>query len=132
MNITVICGSENHPVVEYLLNWIESVQNDNHSVRLVFDASDLTTGDLLFAVSYDKKIDAATRSLFNSCLVLHASDLPKGRGWSPHIWSVINGANQITVCLFEAEDKIDSGKIWRKSSFHLDGTELLPEINSKL
>ena len=43
--------------------------------------------------------------------MIHASDLPKGRGWSPHIWGLINEAQQITISLLEAVDKVDSGDI---------------------
>ena len=65
-------------------------------------------------------------------MVLHASDLPKGRGWSPHIWSVVNGENQITLSLLNAEDAVDTGAIWQKIKIPLDGTELYNEINHKL
>ena len=67
--------------------------------------------------------------MFQQCLVLHASDLPKNRGWSPHVWSILNGENDITLSLLEAEDKVDMGRIWKKAKIKLnienmlDGTE---------
>jgi methionyl-tRNA formyltransferase len=63
---------------------------------------------------------------------LHASDLPKGRGWSPHIWAILDSKEQITLCLLEAADLVDSGSIWLKTTFVLEGHELLDEINAKL
>jgi methionyl-tRNA formyltransferase len=90
------------------------------------------TGEFLFLVSCTDIINQKIRSRFNHCLVLHASDLPKGRGWSPHIWEVVNGNNVLTLSLLEAEDKVDSGRIWLKTQIHLDGTELFDEINQKL
>ena len=132
MDITIICGDKNHAIVPYLKLWIKSVRENKCSARIVFDESDIRGGDLLFALSYGKKLDDSVRNLFKSCLVLHASDLPKGAGWSPHIWEIVNGGNVITVSLFEAEEKIDSGKIWFKQDFRLNGTELLHEINEKL
>jgi methionyl-tRNA formyltransferase len=54
------------------------------------------------------------RAKYDSSLVLHASDLPAGRGWSPHIWAITNGAESVTLSLLEAEDQVDSGRIWKK------------------
>ena len=53
-------------------------------------------------------------------------------GWSPHIWSILDGVNQITVSLLAASDPVDSGAIWLQTKFTLEGHELLPEINDKL
>ena len=36
------------------------------------------------------------------------------------------------MTLFEADAKIDTGRIWFKTSFDLAGTELLDEINDRL
>ena len=47
-------------------------------------------------------------------LVLHASDLPDGRGWSPHVWDVISGKSSLTLSLINAEDSVDTGHIWKK------------------
>jgi methionyl-tRNA formyltransferase len=65
-------------------------------------------------------------------LVLHASDLPEGRGWSPHIWSVLEGKNTLTLSLLEADSKVDQGPIWLKQTIELEGHELFNEINDKL
>ncbi|MNN55926.1 bifunctional UDP-glucuronic acid decarboxylase/UDP-4-amino-4-deoxy-L-arabinose formyltransferase [compost metagenome] len=58
--------------------------------------------------------------------------MTEGRGWSPHIWAILSGADEITVCLLEASEPVDSGAIWLKTKFFLEGHELLPEINAKL
>ena len=62
-------------------------------------------------------------------LVIHASDLPHGRGWSPHVWEIINGATDITLSLLEAEDKVDTGDIWKKTIVSIPKTALFDEIN---
>ena len=41
--------------------------------------------------------------------ILNASELPLGRGWSPHIWSIIEGATELTVSLISAEDSVALG-----------------------
>ena len=70
--------------------------------------------------------------MYKKTLLIHASDLPKGRGWSPHIWSIIEGNSQITLCLLDAEDKIDTGDIYKKIKIEIDSHELWYEINDKL
>ena len=132
MKISVICGSSAHPVVPCLRDWVREQGHRGHEAGLFFDLNDLTGGDLLFIISFGEKLGPETLSRFKACLVLHASDLPDGAGWSPHIWSIIEGQSRITVTLFEAEAKIDTGRIWFKKSFDLAGTELLDEINQRL
>jgi methionyl-tRNA formyltransferase len=103
-----------------------------HSVSLLYDKADLQEGDILFLISCSQLIRDVDRNKYKATLVLHASDLPKGRGWSPHIWAILNGDNRITVSLLEANEPVDSGSIWLKTEFVLEGHELLPEINTKL
>jgi methionyl-tRNA formyltransferase len=56
--------------------------------------------------------------------------LPDGRGWSPHVWQIINGANLITLTLLEAEDIVDTGDIWKKSVITISKDLLWHEINN--
>jgi len=80
-------------------------------------------------ISCSELISKSEREKFKKTLVLHASDLPYGRGWSPHVWEIINGANSITVSLLEAEDNVDTGDIWKKISVDIPKTALFDEIN---
>jgi methionyl-tRNA formyltransferase len=63
---------------------------------------------------------------------LHASDLPEGKGWSPHVWNILEGKNILTVSLLNAASKVDAGDIWLKTRVALNGHELFDEINHKL
>ena len=132
MKISILCTNRVHPIVQRLNEWVESMSQKDHIISLVFDKTDLQGGDILFLVSCAQVIDESHREKYNSTLVLHASDLPKRRGWSPHIWSILDGENEITVSLLEASEPLDTGLIWLKTSFHLEGHELLDEINKKL
>ncbi len=132
MKISILCTDPNHPVVNSLQSWATQMALKGHSALLVFDKNDLVGGDILFLVSCSQLIKEKERNKFKATLVLHASDLPQGRGWSPYVWSILNGANQITVSLLEASEPVDSGAIWLKTIFTLDGHELLSEINAKL
>jgi methionyl-tRNA formyltransferase len=132
MEISILCTDPNHPVVNKLSLWTDKMSAKGHFVSIVFDKVELDGGDILFLVSCSQMISETERSKYKATLVLHASDLPKGRGWSPYVWSILAGANQITVSLLEATEPVDSGSIWLKTTFDLHGHELLEEINSKL
>lgn len=128
MNITILSSSENHPINDTLKSWIDR-NLCNHQIHLVRSTSDLVGGDILFLISCSEVIDYDARAKFKKALVIHASDLPKGRGWSPHIWEILNGAKYITVSLLEADDKVDSGDIWKKVRVNIPETAMWQEIN---
>lgn len=132
MKISILCTDPNHPVVNSLQAWVHDMSSKGYFVSLAYDKADLRGGDILFLISCSQMIRDAERKNFKATLVLHASDLPQGRGWSPHIWSILGGANKITVSLLEASEPVDSGAIWLKTNITLGGHELLPEINAKL
>tara|TARA_B100002003_G_scaffold223508_1_gene228069 strand:- start:12837 stop:13490 length:654 start_codon:yes stop_codon:yes gene_type:complete len=131
MKLTILCSDADHPVNAYLAEWIAQKRKD-HTIELVRKRRELTGGDILFLVSCSEIIKAEHRSLFSHTLVLHASDLPRGRGWSPHIWEIVQGAEHITLSLLEAEDKVDSGRIWLKRSIPVEKTALWYEVNESL
>jgi methionyl-tRNA formyltransferase len=131
LKVSIIVSNIEHPVYPVMKKWV-----DNHlhiDAEIVNSTKELRdSGKFLFLVSCTDIINQDIRSRFSHCLVLHASDLPKGRGWSPHIWEIVNGNNMLTLSLLEAEDKVDSGRIWLKTVVNLDGSELFGEINNKL
>ena len=86
----------------------------------------------LFLVSCNQIIRQSTRDHFRHSLVLHASPLPHGRGMSPHIWQVLEGATKLTLTLLNAEDEVDSGDIWLQREFEVPPTALYDEINARL
>lgn len=131
MKITLLCSDINHPVNIYLKAWM-ATQKDVHEVKLLQRKSELRGGDILVLISCSEIISRSDREKYSVSLVLHASDLPKGKGWSPHIWEIINGAEAITLSLLEAEDKVDSGKIWQKVNISIPKHALWDEINQLL
>lgn len=131
MKITILCSDPNHPINEFLFRWVEK-KGENHQIKIVRKKVDLDGGDLLFLISCSEMIDLQTRNLYKKSLVLHASDLPLGRGWSPHIWQIVNGAEEITLSLLEAKDIVDSGPIWKKLRLPIPKNALWYEINEIL
>lgn len=123
-----MCSSEKHPIVPTLRDWI----SHGDQRKLNFKKADLQGGDLLFLVSCTEKLGPEIIEKYKKALVLHASDLPRGRGWSPYIWEILKGAEVLTLSLLEADQKIDAGKIWKKVRIPIEDHELIDEINVKL
>lgn len=131
MKISILCSSPHHPINGALEQWAS--RNDaDHEIRLLRTAADLCSGDFLFLISCSEIVTKEQRSLFDHVLVLHASDLPLGRGWSPHVWEIVRGAEHITVTLLEAEDAVDCGRIWAQKVVSVPRHALHDEINDLL
>lgn len=131
MKITILCSDSRHPVNAYLERWVRE-NGAIHTVELVRKKAEAGGGDILFLISCSEIVTAQDRAAYKVCLVLHASDLPQGRGWSPHIWQIASGAEAITLSLLEAEDKVDSGRIWKKLRIPVPRHTLWDEINHLL
>jgi len=127
--VTVLCSSPDHPVNPAIEQW---AARQAVPVRIVRRAVEAKGGDFLFLVSCTEAIPAQVLSRYRHSLVLHASDLPKCRGWSPHVWAILEGDSEITVSLLNADTPIDSGDVWKKAAVQLTGTETCDDINAKL
>ena len=131
MKITILCSDKEHPILPLLRDWI-NLNSVGYGIDLINKKNEISNGDILFLISCQELISKAQRNKYKMTLVVHASDLPLGRGWSPHIWDIINGSNYLTVSLISAEDEIDTGKIYKKIKIKIESNELWDEINKKL
>ena len=132
LKVTLLCTDIKHPVYKALEQW-KAINKQRYDIELLTSVEQINRkGALLFLVSCSEIVKKSHRDYFVHTLVLHASDLPKDRGWSPHIWAVVNGKSKLTLSLLQAEDKVDTGAIWKKVDIVLDGSELYDEINTKL
>lgn len=131
MRIDLLCTNPAHPVVPFLQRWIADHDNA-HDLCLLHDKSELSTGDILYLVSCSQLIGAEDRARYTHVMVLHASDLPEGRGWSPHVWNILAGKEELTLSLLTAESGVDTGAIWAKRRFYVPRHALYNEINDLL
>lgn len=113
-------------VAGIVLEWVE----DGHRVSWVHLVELVPAGDLCFYLSCSQVAPPEILDRFQHNLVVHESDLPLGRGWSPLSWQIIEGASDIAVTIFEAESSVDSGVIYAHEWLHFDGTELLSKLRS--
>ncbi|WP_081910362.1 formyltransferase family protein [Thermopetrobacter sp. TC1] len=85
-------------------------------------------GDIAFYIGCLKITPKEVLQRNKRNLVVHESDLPSGKGFSPLTWQILEGKNNIPICLIEAVDKVDSGDIIYRDVMHFEGHELINEI----
>jgi methionyl-tRNA formyltransferase len=123
--VDILCSDPNHPIWPTLSKFCQ-----DNGYRLISSTKDLWTGDYLFLVSCTEILDSKQRGAYRHVLVIHESDLPDGRGWSPLAWQVLADSREIVITLFEATDRVDDGPVWLKTRIRLNGHELADEISA--
>jgi len=103
-----------------------------HEVKYVFNKFDLEAGDICFLLSCSRIIEDKFLLLHKNNIVVHASDLPKGKGFSPLQWQILEGSNNIILSLIEAVTEVDAGPIYFKHSVLFKGHELYNELRNVL
>lgn len=131
MRISILCSSRNHPVWSRLVDWVAR-NSHQHQIEIVERRADVGSGDILFLISCNEIIRRDIRDRYGKVLVIHASDVPHGRGFAPLNWQILEGRNRVTVTLMEAADKVDSGDVWAKHNMDFEGHETFDELFDKL
>jgi len=127
--ITVLTAKEGW-LAEEIPVFIDEMEKAGHDVCVAFEADDVPCGDVLFLLSFWEVVPANVLRRNTHNVVVHESALPKGRGWSPVAWQVIEGRDEIPMLLIEAETEVDSGPVYLEKTLKLEGSELLSEIRA--
>lgn len=85
-------------------------------------------GDVLFLLGCTQIFKESKLELYARTLVVHESALPRGKGFAPMTWQILEGESVIPFSLIEATAEVDSGAIYLQRSLELDGTELCDEL----
>jgi methionyl-tRNA formyltransferase len=105
------------------------IANDlGHSASLANAYGEIGDGDVAFFLGCVSIASPSVLRQNRLNLVVHESELPKGRGFAPVAWQILEGHNNIPVVLFEATDGVDSGPIFLREEIQLTGYELNEEI----
>ena len=132
LKISILVDSDEIWYNKYLNDLLIGLKKLGHQVILVTKQDYITGGDICFILSCINIIPETTLAKNKNNIVIHASDLPKGRGWSPMSWQILDGKDEIPLSLFEARNEVDSGKVYIKDNIKLNGNELIGESREKL
>ena len=114
----------NPSITSLLVEWLAK----GYQCIWTHDADQLEHADIVFYLGYSKIVEHETRARFRNNLVVHESDLPQGKGWSPLSWQILEGKNQIPVTLIEADERVDSGVVYAQKWIVFEGHELVDEL----
>src|SRR3989338_5037629 len=103
-----------------------------HQVKFLHDLHKIGKGDCAFFLSCLRMVPKPALRFNQNNIVVHGSDLPSGKGFSPISWQILKGRNKIVLTIFEAADKLDSGDIYFKETVNFKGYELSDEIHQKI
>ncbi len=123
-----ICSDSGSWINRRLPSLITALRERGHLVTHVHQPQDIAHGDICFLLSCFRLIGADFRARNRTTVVVHESSLPKGRGWSPMTWQVLEGQRCIPLTLFEAVDDADAGPVYLRDSYWLTGYELVEEL----
>lgn len=126
MIIQILIDNIHSWAVPYGKRLQDQLRGKGFDCRLIHEHGNVKKGDILFLFSCEKLFKKLKLNRHN--LVVHESELPKGKGWSPLTWQILEGEKKIPLTLFEATEKVDAGEIYSKKYIELDGTELIDEI----
>lgn len=129
INIVIDSQSWIRPWGEVLLAQFREGGDDP---RLVSRHEDVSEGEVAFYLGCLNVTPSNVLSRSRRNLVVHASALPKGRGFSPLTYQIIEGKNRIPVCLLDAIEPVDSGSIVYCETIDFEGHELIDELRKKL
>jgi len=124
MKVAFLLDKSNNWVEPFVINYIK----ENNDYIITFEHSLVLNFDIVFILGYTKILDEKFLSSNKLNLVVHESDLPKGKGFSPVQWQILEGKKEILFTLFEASQNIDAGDIVLQRKVKFTGYELFDEI----
>ena len=117
-------------VIPYAEALVEACRNDGDDAYLAREHSEIRLGTIAFFLGCTNITppDVLERNCRN--LVVHESDLPKGRGFSPLSWQTLEGKRDVSICLFEAGKTADDGPVVYRDLMQFEGHELIDEMRA--
>lgn len=132
MKITILTDNNKSWYMKYgsLLN--NRFNELGHTSIFVNNKEAIQEGDVCFLLSCTKILPEVFLNYNKYNIVIHASDLPNGKGFSPLQWQILEGKNTIVLTLFNAVQELDAGDYFIKDSLSFEGHELLDELHEKM
>lgn len=129
LKITILTDNPNSWIIPYVNELKEELIQ--HKITHIYSTDDITEGDVMLILGCERIIKSDLLTYHKSNVVVHPSKLPKGKGFSPLAWQIVEGSNNIPVTLFEAVGDVDAGDIYLVDYIKLEGYELNDEIKHR-
>ncbi len=127
MKVQFLIDNKKSWIVDNIKKFI-SRNKQKYNLSLIHNHNNIKKSDITFILSSLNKISPSHLKKSKNNIVIHPSKLPKGKGFSPLEWQILEGKNKIWITAFEANNNFDSGEIYIQNSFFLKGTELKEDL----
>jgi methionyl-tRNA formyltransferase len=107
---------------------VTALHEGGDDARLCRDYQAVSSGGVAVFLGCTGLAGAAVLARNHRNLVVHESELPAGRGFSPLTWQVLEGRNEIAICLLEAGADADGGDVIYRDRMLFRGDELVDEL----
>jgi len=127
MNVAILTSPN-----QWFIPYAKALETKIQGSKLFFDHKGIEENySLVFILSYHRLIEKEYLQKHQHNIVIHASALPKGKGWAPMFWQILEGKNEIPFSMFEASQGMDDGNIYMQKTLSLTGYELNTELRQK-
>lgn len=130
MKVQVLVDDPASWFVPYARELVRELVGLGHEATLLHAHAAVSSGEVLCLLSCTRIFRHLSVCAHN--VVVHASALPQGKGWSPMAWQIQEGAAVIPLTLFEASEGVDDGPVYLRSVVRFAGHELLDELRAGL
>jgi methionyl-tRNA formyltransferase len=119
-------------ITPYAERLVEEICRAGDDASLIHEYSEVRAGAVAYYLGCIRIAppDVLARNRRN--LVVHESDLPKGRGFSPLTWQILEGEKRIPICLLEAARDVDAGSVIYREWIDYAGHELIDELREEV
>jgi len=124
----LILISEDNWLNKKIDNFLNLLKNKKITSTKIYDYKKIKKSDILFVLGYHKIIPENYLKVCKVNVLVHESNLPKGKGWSPIAWEILNNKNTIYFTLLKVNKVPDSGPIYLQKKIKLLGNETYNEI----
>ena len=127
--ICFLLDIDNNWLLTYCKNYKK--KHKNRKIKIHYNFKKIKNYDYVFVLGYTKILPKSFIERNKLGMVIHESNLPEGKGFSPLQWQILQNKNIIKINLIKLESKVDSGDIILTDDLKLNGSELYDEIRNK-
>lgn len=109
---------------------VEELQKAGERAALIREPEDVPEGGIAFFLGCVRLAPPSLLRRSQRNLVVHESDLPQGRGFSPLTWQILEGCDVVPICLLEAAEQADAGAVIYRDRMVFEGHELIDEMRA--
>ena len=127
--ICFLLDIDNNWLSNYCKNYKKKLKNKK--IKIHYNFQKIKNYDYVFVLGYTKILPKSFIERNKLVMIIHESNLPKGKGLSPLQWQILLNKNIIKINLLKLEAEVDSGNIILTNDLKLNGSELYDEIRKK-